>query len=144
MSNTLVRPGIAMSFSLAWSGRPATATLKNSITWAMSTTSRSIASLLAELPVGQEQIGELDAAERRNLFVAATRVGHGGFDQAVDVELLDVERLAHVRTAVGQKLNDLGPVLHGIEAGFDGVRPGGDLAESQGRGENLDENGFHQ
>ena len=40
--------------------------------------------------------------------------------------------------------SDLGPVLHGIEAGFDGVRPGGHLAEGQGRGEYLDEDGFHQ
>ena len=100
--------------------------------------------LLAELPVGQEQVVELDAAKSVDLFVAAARVGHRGLDQAVEVELLDVERLAHVRAAVGQKLNDLGPVLHRVKTGFDGVWPGGDLAERQGRGKNLDENGFHQ
>ena len=100
--------------------------------------------VLAELPVGEEQVLELEPAERLDLLGAAARVGHRGLDQAVEVDLLDVERLAHVRAAVAQKLNDLGPVLHRIETGFDGVRPGGDLAERQGRGENLDENGFHQ
>ena len=83
----------------------------------------------------------------RNALISSApprRVGHRGLDQAVEIDVLDVERLAHVGAAVAQKLNDLGPVLHRIELGFDGVRPGGDLAERQGRGENLDENGFHQ
>ena len=100
--------------------------------------------LLAELPVGQEQVLELDAAERLDLLGAAAGVGHRGLDQAIEVDAFDIERLAEMAAAVGQKLDDLSAILHRVETGFNGVRPGGDLTERQGRGENLDENGFHQ
>ena len=79
-----------------------------------------------------------DLARRRLL------VGHDGGDQVVEIDVLDVEGLAHVVAAVAQKLDDLGLVRDRIELGFDRVRPGRDQAQREGRREDLNENRFHE
>ena len=89
------------------------------------------------------QVAEVDALEARNLAGRGLLVGHHGFDQAVEIDVLDVERLAHVIAAGPQDLEDLRFILRRIELCFDGIRPGHDQAEGEGRGEHLDEDRFH-
>ena len=99
--------------------------------------------VLAQLLVGEVQVVELDALEAGDLARGRLLVDHHGVDQAVEIDVLDVERLAHGVAAGAQHGQDLGLVRGGIELCFDGVRPGHDQAERKGRGEYLDENGFH-
>ena len=99
--------------------------------------------VLAELLVGEVQVVEVDALEARDLAGRGLLVGHDHFDQAVEIDILDVECLAHVVAAVPKDLEDLRFVTDGIEFGFDRVRPGHHQAEGKGRRKNLDENGFH-
>ena len=70
------------------------------------------------------------------------RVVHRGRDQLVEIDVLDVEGLAHVGAAVAQELHHLVLVPDRIELGLDRVRAGRDLAECQRGGEDLDEEGF--
>ena len=90
------------------------------------------------------QVVEFQPAEAFDLVRAGPRVGHHGVDQVVEIDIFDVEGLAHIAAAVAQKLDDLGLVRNGVEFGFDRVRPGHDLAERNGRGKNLNEDGFHR
>ena len=41
-----------------------------------------------------------------------------GGDQVVEIDVLDVERLAHVRAAVAQELHDLGLIAAGSKCVF--------------------------
>ena len=100
--------------------------------------------LLAELLVGEVQVGELDALERRNLAFDRLLVGHHRRDQVIEIDILDVEVLADGDAAVAQDTEHLGPVGDRVEMGLDGVRIGRDQAQSQGGRENLDENRFHR
>ena len=70
-------------------------------------------------------------------------VDHHGVDQAVEIDVLDVERLAHGVAAGAEHGQDFGLVGGGIELCLDGVRPGHDQAEGKGRGEHLNEERFH-
>ena len=98
---------------------------------------------LAELPVGDEQVAEIDAAERLDFAGHGLRIVHGGGDEVIEVDVLDVERLAHVRAAGLQQATDLPLVGDPVKLRLDGIRPGRDLAERQRRSENLDEERFH-
>ena len=73
----------------------------------------------------------------------ALRILHRGRDQVVEVEVLDIEGLAHMRAARLQELHHLRLILDPIELGFDLVRRGGHLAQRERGGENLDEEGVH-
>jgi hypothetical protein len=79
--------------------------------------------VLAELPIGREQIGEIDAVERL-VLTDRLRVVHGGRDELIEVDVLDVERLAHMRAARAQNLRDLLLVLDAVELGFHRIRRG--------------------
>ena len=46
------------------------------------------------------------------------RVVHRGVDQVVEIEVLDVEGLAHMRAARPQELDDLGLVVAGSNCVF--------------------------
>ena len=71
--------------------------------------------IAAELLVGGAEVVEVDAAERSHLAGDGLRVGHRGVDQLVEIEILDVERFAHVRAAVLEKLHDRGLIGDRIE-----------------------------
>ena len=58
--------------------------------------------VLAELPIRGQQIGKIDAAERLAL-AHRLWVVHGGRDELVEVDILDVEGLAHMRAARTQQ-----------------------------------------
>ena len=64
--------------------------------------------VLAELPVGDEKIVDVDPAEDRDAAGHGLGVIHGGGDQVVDIEVLDVEGFAHVHAARAQEAHDLG------------------------------------
>jgi hypothetical protein len=99
--------------------------------------------VLAELAVGREQLLEVEALQ--DLGVARHRLGvvHGGGDEVVEVDVLDVEGFAHVRAAVAQDLHDLGPVAGGVELRPHGVGSRRDLAQGQRGREELDEDRVH-
>ena len=99
--------------------------------------------VLAQLLVGEVQVVELDALEAGDLAGRGLLVDHHGVDQAVEIDVLDVERLAHGVAAGAEHGHDFGLVGGGIELCLDGVRPGHDQAEGKGRGEHLNEDRFH-
>ncbi len=67
-----------------------------------------------------------------------------GVDQRIEIEVLDVERLAHVRAAVLEKLHDLGLVLGRIEFGLQRFRMRRHLRERERGGKHLDEDQIHR
>jgi hypothetical protein len=97
----------------------------------------------AELPVGHVEVGQIQSFERLDLAAQRFLVIHGSGNQIVQVEVLDVESLAHVGAAGTQKLRHFEAVAHRIELRLDPIRPGSDLAEGKRRGEDLDENRVH-
>ena len=100
--------------------------------------------VLAELLVGDVQVAEVHAAELGQPVGNRLRIVHRGGDQVVDIEVFDVERLAHVAAAGAQQLHDLMLVLDRIEFGLDRLGSDRHLAEREGGRENLDEKGFHR
>ena len=54
---------------------------------------------LAELPVGGLQIGKFDAAECLVVAGDGLRVVERGGDQVIEIDVLDIERLAHLHAA---------------------------------------------
>src|SRR5262249_36098634 len=99
--------------------------------------------VLAELPIGGLQVGEVDAAERLAL-ADRLRIVQGGSDEVVDVEFLDVEGLERAGAAGAQELRHLPLGLVAVEPGLERVRRGGDLTERQGGGKDLDQERFHR
>ena len=98
--------------------------------------------VLAELPVSRLQIGKIDSAE--HLIVADRQwIVQGGCNQILKIDLLNVEGLAHMRTARVQQLRDLFLVSHAIKARPHGVWCSRDLTERESRGEDFDEDRFH-
>ncbi len=98
---------------------------------------------LAELPVGHVEVGQIQPFERLDLTAQRLLVIHGSGNQIVQIDVLDVESLAHVGAAGTQKLRHLEAVAHRIELRLDPIRTGSDLAEGKRRGEDLDENRVH-
>ena len=72
--------------------------------------------VLAELPVCRLQICKIDAVKSFVLASDCLRVVHRGCDKILEVDVLDVECLAHVRTARTQQLCHNFLVLGTIEA----------------------------
>jgi hypothetical protein len=100
--------------------------------------------LAAKLLVGSAEVIEVDAAERSHLAGDGLRIGHCGVDQLVEVEVFDVERLAHVRAAVLEKLYDRGLIGDRIELGLEMVRARRHLRQRQRSGKHLDQNEVHR
>jgi hypothetical protein len=80
----------------------------------------------------------------RNALIDGLRIFERGIDQHIKIEILDVERLAHMGAAVLQELRDLGLIVGVIELGLDRVRSRRDLRERKRRGEQLDQNQIHR
>ena len=89
------------------------------------------------------QLAEVDAAKRLDLAGHRLRVGERRIDEIVELEILDVERLAHVRAAVLQNLNDLALIGDRIEMRSHGIRSRGHLTERESGGEHLYEDEIH-
>ena len=98
----------------------------------------------AELFVGGGEVVEVDAAERLDLAGDGLRIGERRVDQRVEIEILDVERLAHVRTAVLEKLYDLRLIVDGIEFGLQRFRTRRHLRKRERGGKHLDEDQIHR
>ncbi len=97
---------------------------------------------LAKLLVGGEEVVEIDAAQHLR-SADRLRIVHRGHDQVVDVDVVDREGLDHVVAAGIEYLRDLLLVTLPVELGLDVVRCCRDLAQSEGGGEDLDEESFH-
>ncbi len=99
--------------------------------------------VLAELPIGGRQIGKIDAAKGLVLASDRLRVFHGGRDQLIEIDVLDVEGLAHMRAARAQQLRHARHIGGTVEPGRNVLRRRRHLAERKRGGENLDEERFH-
>ena len=98
--------------------------------------------VLAKLPIGGLQIDKIDAAECLAL-ADGLRVVQRRRDEFLEVDVLDVEGLAHMGAACAQELRDLLLILRAIELGLHRLRCGRDLTERQRSGKDLSEDGFH-
>ena len=87
--------------------------------------------VLAELPVGGVEVGEIDTVKRLGAGTQRLGVVERGRNQIVEVDGLDIECRAHVRAAVAQNLHDLIAILRRVKMRFDRLRLGHDLTESQ-------------
>jgi hypothetical protein len=99
--------------------------------------------VLAELPVGREQIVEFKPVKRLDLGAGGLRIVHGGRNQVIERDILDIEGLADMRAAALQQLHDFGSIPHRIELHLDVVWSGCNLAEGERGGEYLDEDSVH-
>ena len=97
-----------------------------------------IGGLGGQLADRDREIVEINALERLALRRDGLRVIHGDRDQLVNVDVLEIKHLEHMAAAITQKLHGLGLIADGIELSLD-VRPGGDLAEGESDGKNLNE-----
>src|SRR5262249_1877248 len=70
------------------------------------------------------------------------RVVHGGCDQLLEVDVLDVECLAHMRAARAQELRHLLLILSALEACFHRVRRGRELTERERGRQDFVQDGF--
>jgi hypothetical protein len=68
---------------------------------------------------------------------------HGGRDQVVDIDVLELERLDHVGAAGMEQPRDLRLIPDAVELRFHGAGRGHHLTESEGGGEDLEEERFH-
>src|SRR5215510_1171314 len=71
----------------------------------------------------------VDAAEGCVTAGHGVRIVHRCGDQIVDVEVLDVEGLAHLCAASAQEAHNLLTILNGVELGLDPIRHSRDLTE---------------
>ena len=89
------------------------------------------------------EVAKVQAPERLDLRGERLRVLERGGDEVVEIDVLDVEGLAHMGAAGLQQLGDLLLVLRAVELGLDRLRRGRDLTERQRGREHLDEKRFH-
>src|SRR5579862_2919808 len=100
--------------------------------------------VLAELMIGGVKIGKADAMERAGVGADRVRILQRRRYQVVEIDRLDTEDLAHMRTAVAQDLHHLGLVPNRIEMSLDRLGLGQDLAERQRGRKNLYKNRVHR
>jgi len=98
----------------------------------------------AKLLVGRAEIVEVDAAKRADFAGHGLWIGHRGVNQRIQIEILDVERLAHMRAAVLQQLDNLVLILDRIEFGLQRFRMRRHLRERERGGKHLHENQIHR
>ena len=95
--------------------------------------------VVTELPIGDVHIGEIDAAERLDLAAQRLRVVERRSNDLVELDVLDIEGLAHMRTAGLQQCGDPRLVARAVELGLHGVRCGRHLTERQRRAEDFNQ-----
>jgi hypothetical protein len=78
--------------------------------------------VVAELPISDLHIGKIDAAERLELAAQRLRVVERRSDELVEVDVLDIERLSHMRAAGLQQPDDLRLVTRAVEPGLQRIR----------------------
>src|SRR5262249_43138532 len=98
--------------------------------------------VLAELPVSDMQIGNLEPPKGCRPARHGLRVVHCGRDQIVKIESLEVEGASHLPAARAQQVDDILLLRKRIE-GCPWLLPDCDLTEGQGNSEDLYENGVH-
>jgi hypothetical protein len=99
--------------------------------------------VLAELPIGRLEIGNIDAPQCL-ACADRLRIVHGGRDQVVDIDVFDLERLDHVGAAGVEQLRDLRLIAVAVKLRLHGIRRRHHLTQGEGGGEYLDEERFHR
>ncbi len=90
------------------------------------------------------QVANVDDAEGCVATGYSLGIIHRGRDEIVDIEVLDVEGLAHLRAARAQKADNLLAILDGIELSLDAIRAGCDLTKRQSGRKDLNEESVHE
>ena len=90
------------------------------------------------------QIGKIDAAKRLILDGHRLRIVHRRGDELVEVDVLEVESLAHVRADRAQQPSHLFLIAGAVELRLHRVRRRRDLTERKRRCEDFDQDGFHR
>ncbi len=98
--------------------------------------------VLAELFIGDMQIGDFDPPECHIPAGGSLRVIHGGRNQIVDIDGLDVKCALHALATGTQEINHMLLIRTRIK-GRPRLRLGRELTECQSNGENLDEDSVH-
>ena len=96
--------------------------------------------VLAELPIGDVEVGKIDAVEGLDIAAERLRIVERGRNQVVDVDRFDIESFAHMGTAIAQNLHHLRLILHPVEMGLERLRLGHHLTQRQRSRKNLDQN----
>src|SRR6516165_7245314 len=99
--------------------------------------------VLAELAVGDREIGKIDAVEDLALAGDRLRIVHGGRDQVIEIDVLDVEGFAHMGAARAQELRHSRLIRDTIKPGCNRLRRRRHLTERKRSGKHLDEDSFH-
>ena len=99
--------------------------------------------VLAKLTVGRLQIGKIDAAKRLVLAGHRLRIVHRRGDELVEIDVLDVEGLAHVRAARAQQPCHLFLIAGAVELRLHRVRRRRDLTERKRGRKDLSKERFH-
>jgi hypothetical protein len=100
--------------------------------------------VLAKPAVGRLQIGKIDAAKRLVLDGHCLRIIHRRGNEFIEVDILDVEGLAHMRAARAQQLGNLFLIAGAVELRLHRVGCGGDLTERERGRKYFDEDRFHE
>jgi hypothetical protein len=90
------------------------------------------------------QIGKIDAAKRLILDGHRLLIVHRRGDEFIEVDVLDVEGLAHMRAARAQQPCHLFLIAGAVELRLYRVGCGGDLTERKRQGKDFDEDRFHE
>ena len=98
--------------------------------------------VLAELAIGDVQVAEIDAAKGLDVARQGLRIAHRRVDEIVELQVLDLEHLAHMRAAGLQQCDDLGAIRR-LEMRLDRVRTRRDLAEREDDSQDLGEDQVH-
>ena len=99
--------------------------------------------IFTELAVCRVQVAEVYPSELLDLAGHRLRIIHCGRDKLIEVDILDVKSLAHLRAPGPQELDDLSLILNRIELCFYGIRSGRNLAQGKRRSEDLDQDWIH-
>ena len=99
--------------------------------------------IFAELTISYLQLGKIDSSKQLVLAGDRLRIIESGSDEIVEIDVLDVEGLAHVGAARAQELYDLLLVAGAVELCLNRIGRGRHLTERERGGKDFDEDGFH-
>ena len=99
--------------------------------------------IFAELTISYLQLGKIDFSKQLVLAGDRLRIIESGSDEIVEIDVLDVEGLAHVGAARAQELYDLLLVAGAVELCLNRIGRGRHLTERERGGKDFDEDGFH-
>src|SRR6266700_1616264 len=97
----------------------------------------------AELTISCLQVAKIDSSKQLVLAGDRLRIIEGGGDEIVEIDVVDVEGLAHMRAARPQQLRGLVLIAAAVELRLHRIWRGRDLTERESGGKDLRKDGLH-